>query len=347
LIGDLFHLASPRLVAAFRSRKRVVLAAVALQGLALTLASFSPRLEDFRLAFLFGAASFYWIFCSIAGPAWQSWMGDLVPPPERGRFFAQRNRLTQVITFAALLIGGAVLQLRPDLTGFLILLGLGTLGRGLSFFFISQQTDVPPPELDAPAVSFRTFLGAMHRNNFGLYVLYASVFSFAVNLSASYFTPYMLEELNLSYLEFMALIAVMVGTKFLAAPVWGRWIDRSGSRKPLVAACAVFCLPPLLWTVSQSYPYLIALQIVAGVAIGGFELGSFNFLLENTAPRDRTRFVAYYEVLTGIGVVAGAVAGGLILRYAAFQGLAPYFAVFLASGLLRVFVSALLLPRLR
>jgi MFS family permease len=347
LIGDLFHLASPRLVALLRSRKRLVLAAVALQGLALVLASFSPRFSDFRLAFLFAAASLYWIFCSIAAPAWQSWMGDLVPPPERGRFFAERNRVIQIVTFAALLAGGAVLHVRPGLEGFLILLGLGALGRGLSFLFLARQEDLPASELGAPAVSFRAFLKAMHRNNFGIYVLYASLFSFAVNLSASYFTPYMLEELKLSYLEFMALIAVMVGTKFLTAPFWGRLIDRHGSRKPLIGACALFCLPPLLWLASQNYLYLIALQVVAGIAIGGFELCTFNFLLENAAPKDRTRFAAYYEVLTGVGVVAGAVAGGLILRHAALPGLTPYFAAFLGSGVLRVFISALFLPRIR
>jgi len=347
LIGDLFHLASPRLVAAFRSRKKLVLACVALQGAALVLAAFSPGLGRFRLEFLFVAAALYWIFCSVAAPAWQSWMGDLVPKPERGSFFAERNRVAQIATFAALLAGGAILHFRPGLTGFLVLLGLGTLGRGLSFFFINRQTDAPAEELGSPPVTLRSFLAAMHRNNFGRYVLYAALFSFAVNLSASYFTPYMLEELKLSYLEFMALLAVMIGTKFVTTPAWGRWIDRHGSRKPLVAAGAVYCLPPLLWLVSQSYPYLIALQVVAGVAIGGFELCSFNFLLENTEPKDRTRFAAYYEVLTGIGVVAGAVVGGFILRYATLPGLTPYFAAFLGSGVLRVLVSVLFLPRIR
>lgn len=329
-----------------RSRKQVVLGAIALQGFSLMLVAASPAMARFRLAFLFAAASLYWIFCSLAAPAWQSWMGDLVPTESRGRFFGQRNRIGQIVTLLALLLGGAILQWLPGLEGFLIVLGLGTLGRGLSLIFVSRQEDRPAVELEATQVSFRAFLAVMHRDKFGRYVLYAALFAFAVNISASYFTPYMLEELKLSYLHFVALLAAMMGFKFIATPYWGRLIDRHGSRRPLVMSCILFCLPPLLWLISQNYFYLLTLQIVAGVGIGGFELCSFNFLLENSDPQNRTRFAAYYEVLTGLGVVAGALTGGLLLRYPPME-LKPYVAIFLISGLLRLALSAWFLPGLK
>jgi MFS family permease len=317
-----------------------------LQAVILALMPLAPRLGFSPLGFLFGATSLYWIACSIAVPAWQSWMGELVPTSDRGRFFAERNRISQLLMFAALLGGGFILQALPNAQGFAVVLGLGVVGRllALSFFRLHRDIPLPPPE-DASATLGR-FLRGINRTKFGRYVLFASFFAFAVNLSASYFTPYLLTELKFSYLEFVALLAVMIGARFLTAPAWGRLIDRHGSRKPLAVACLLFCLAPLLWTLSQNLPYLIFLNVVSGIAAGGFELCSFNFMLENTAPEERTRFAAYHELFTGLGIVSGAVAGGLLIRYAP-SGFSPYFMAFLASGALRAFLAAVFLPRLR
>lgn len=310
----------------------------------------APVFESWRLWFLLLTNILYWVFWMAITPAWQSWMGDLVPEEGRGRYFAKRNRIVQMTTFVALVLGGWLLH---RFETFLILIGLGTIGRLLSLFFVGRQTDLPEKPAGGREVSFVEFLQTVHRNNFGRFVLFIAFFGFAVNISGSYFIPYVLEELRFSYLQLMSLFAVLIAFKSLTVPVWGRLSDRYGSLKLLGLASVLFCLTPFLWIASKNYLYLLSIQTVAGVAIGGFELCSFNFLLDGTEPRHRTRFAAYYQVLSGVGIVVGAIVGGLLLKQAPFgaaaAGAAPaaYLAVFLVSGSLRFLLCLVFLPLIR
>jgi MFS family permease len=349
VIGDLCQLGTSALVRFAGSRKRLILWGIAGQAIFLALAALLPLWPGQRLAGLMLFSILYWSCWMAITPAWQSWMGDLVPPSERGLYFGLRSRLIQIVTFASLVAGGGVLFLfqgKDASRGFWIILGLGVLGRLLSLAFIGRQTDVPDSESSGARFSFGDFLQNLHRTNFGRFVLYVSLFAAAVNISGSYFVPFVLEELGLGYGAFMAFLAILFGVKFLTIPVWGRLSDRYGSRKVLALSCIFFCLPPLLLTVSRNFWFLTGVQVVGGIAIGGFELCTFNFLLDNTAPEHRTRAAAYYQVLTGIGIIAGALCGGLILKYAPF-GWNPFAVAFLVSGILRVLLSLGLLPRIR
>ena len=47
---------------------------------------------------------------AIAGPAWFSWMGDLVPKEKRGKYFGKRNRILQAVTIITMLTAGFLLD---------------------------------------------------------------------------------------------------------------------------------------------------------------------------------------------------------------------------------------------
>jgi MFS family permease len=348
LVGALAQLATPFLVGKCRSRKNLVLAGVAGQSGMLLFFALSPFLGERRLIFLLLMAILYWIFWMITVPAWESWIGELVPERKRGEYFGKRNRLIQLVMFGALIAGGWVLDLfeGDSYPGFLLLILFGLLGRIGSLAFLSRQTEPRDTAGDGRGMSFFLFLKSIHRHNFGLFVLYIALFAAAMNVASPYFIQYMLEDLRFSYLEFMAAFAVMIGVKFLTIPLWGRLADRFGARKLLVPASLLLSLVPFLWLGGRSFFFITAIQIFAGLAIGGFELCSFNFLLDCTRPGERTRFAAYYQVLMGVGIVAGSVIGGLLLKYRFFT-INIYLAVFVLSGLLRLLFSVFFLPRIR
>lgn len=349
VIGDVSQLGTMRLIAVLGSRKRLVSMGIGLQAFALFGMTFVPRLPSFRVFFLLVACILYWVAWMVITPAWQSWMGALVPEDSRGAFFARRNRIVQSVTFVALICGGVILHAFPgeaSTRGFLILIKLGILGRLLSLLSIGLQKDIPDSSKKSNVFSFGDFLKTLHRHNYGRFVLYTALFALAVNISGSYFIPYVLEELHLSYVHFMILVAVMVGAKSLTLPVWGQLSDRYGSRKLLALSCGLFCLPPLLVALSPNFYYLAAVQLVAGLGIGGFELCSFNFMLDGTAPEHRTRSAAYYQVLTGLGIITGALIGGFLLR-TALLGRNVYVSVFVVSGTIRVLLSLIFLPLIR
>jgi len=54
--------------------------------------------------------SFYYLFGSIAGPAWNSWMKDLVPEKSLGAYFSKRTRYTQTLNVIFSLIVALLLD---------------------------------------------------------------------------------------------------------------------------------------------------------------------------------------------------------------------------------------------
>ena len=79
----------------------------------------------------------------MALPAWFSWMGDLVPERDRGRYFGIRDRAINSVGIIAVLVGAFVLDILKTrgfaLLGFAILFGLAFLFRFISYFYLRKQ----------------------------------------------------------------------------------------------------------------------------------------------------------------------------------------------------------------
>ncbi len=58
------------------------------------------RIAVYSVLVLLAAA---WLLASLASPAWTNWMGDLIPRRIRGRYFALRGRLSQLVSIFAVI----------------------------------------------------------------------------------------------------------------------------------------------------------------------------------------------------------------------------------------------------
>jgi len=351
LIGSISQLATASWVKRIGSRKMLVLFGVGAQGLLLLMLGIVPSLGALSLGFCFLITTLYWTSWMNHQPAWQSWMGELVPQGIRGRYFAERNRLIQLVTFLSLVAAGWILnefQKIPSQTayGFLLLFTVGALGRVLSGLAIGRQKDLPILPEKETSLSIRQFLQKISHTPFGRFVLFSTLFAAAINLSAPYFIAYLLEGLRFSYLQFMILMAVMAGAKYFFLPLWGRFSDRHGSQRLFILSSLLSSLLPFLWLPSSHFNYLILVHLYAGAVWGGFELCSFQFLLDATAPENRTRLAAYYETLTGVGMVIGGILGGWLLK-SSLLGAQAYLVLFFLSGIVRMGLSLGFLGRIR
>src|SRR4029079_10801231 len=68
-------------------------------------------IEGAAAAGVFVAASLYWAASQATGPAWNTWVEEIVPRRLRTRFFACRARVSQACTLAGFITGGVALQL--------------------------------------------------------------------------------------------------------------------------------------------------------------------------------------------------------------------------------------------
>jgi len=339
LVGAAFQLVTPAAVRRLGSQRRWVVLCAAAQAASfapLVIAALAGRLSR---PVLFFAAALYWGFGMATGPAWNTWITQIVPRPIRSRFFAVRARWSQVAVLAGLIAGGASLQAgvgsqRPLLI-FAALFGTALLARAVSSRFLASQSEpagVAPDSLRiSPGAFWATFRNPAH----GRLLLFLIWLQMAVHISAPYFTPFMLGPLKLSYGEY----AVLTGTSFVARiaamPALGSLAHRAGSRRLLWIASLGIVPLPALWLITQHFAWLLLVQVAAGIAWGAFELATLLVFFDDIPDRQRTSVLSMFNLANALAVVIGAGAGSLLFRAFGPQ-LAGYAVLFVVSSCLRI-----------
>jgi hypothetical protein len=329
LVGAALQLLTPGGVRWLGSHRRWLVTCAWLQAAAFLPLIAAAPLGWLPLEAIFAAAVLYWAAGLSAGAAWNSWMVPLIPSKIRPRFFARRAQLVQGSLALSLAGGGA-----PVIEGFGLLFALAFVARGISARFLSLQSDIPPEPDDDGIYRASRLLRSLRHGPAGRLFVYLISLQLAVYIAAPYFTPFMLQRLELSYAGFVTLTAAAFVSRILFMPVIGVLARQHGARR-LLALSGIAVVPlSAMWVVSSSFPYLLLLQIVAGVAWGTYELAVLLLFFETLDGRDRLALLALFNVANAGAMVAGSLVGGLMLSVLGAHPLA-YAAVFLASSLLR------------
>ncbi len=358
LAGAVFQLVTPLAVARMGTNRGWVIACTSVQALSfIPFAAWAIR-GSASLTELLVAAAVYWAAGMAGAPAWNAWMGTLIPEGMRTAYFANRNRLGQFGVFVGFVLGGLILQWGEGrgvtLLAFAGLFIAAGLCRAVSTMMLAhcRELDRPSPSRDvarreepaAAAGRVAALGGTLRRlasSPSGPLVTYLWALVFTAQFSAPYFTPYMLRERGFSYHAFMLVVATSFLAKALILPALGRLGSRIGSLGLLwLGGLSVIPLS-LLWLASADVPYLVAVQVLAGSCWAAWELAVALLFFDAVPQRDRTGVITIYNLGLAIATVAGATAGGLLLRTLGEDSRA-YFAVFAASSLLRLATVPLL-----
>lgn len=346
LFAALAQLKSADLTERFKSRKLVVNFLVLLQAVTLLVMGVMAYLKVTSIVAFIVMAVLFAVFAALANPAWASFMVDLVPVDKRGEYFGWRNKNLGYTIVGSTFLAGYILHRMETFDifdGFAIVFGLAFFCRIVSWFFLEQMYEPPLHYGKEHYFTFFRFLSKLKKSNFAQFVLFVSLMSFSVNLSAPFFAVFMLRDLSFSYLLYTMATIFTTITLYTTMNRWGRHADKVGNLKIIRFTTPLISLIPILWIFSQNTIYLFAVQIFSGFLWAGFNLCSTNFIYDAVTPEKRTRCVAYFNVLNGIAVSLGAILGGLMLPH-----LPPLFghnilSLFLISGLLR-FVIAIFMP---
>lgn len=348
--GALGALLSLRLLKRATARRPLVVAAAAAQAatlLALAAGEAAGVVDPVRLIV---ALCLYHLFGQAAGTAWSSWFGDLVPPEERGRYFARRQRWVHLATCTALILAGVALwALEPPIgtarggTGFAAIFAVAALLRLASAALLRAT-----PESEFRGMTGRHRLAQFLRTERGRGVLrllaLGGGLQFAVYLCAPYFTPFMLRDLELTYLGYTLATVTVVLVKFATLPGWGRQVDQHGPRPVYAAAAFLVALVPLPWLFAGGLAWVVPAQALSGFSWGAFEIASLAMLIEQGNRRTRAQLFATQSVVNGGALLLGGLGGAALVGL----GGGDYRLAFAASALGRLLIAvaaARLLPR--
>ena len=340
-VGSLGPLASLLFLSKLRSRKPLVVGAAFCQALVLLALGVADYAGVSTPMTLLAGACAYNVFGQAVGTAWASWFGDLVPSSVRGTYFARRNRWIYVVTCVGLFAGGGVLQFVEPASaaelaggggsGFALIFGIAALAR---FVSVALHAMTPEPAFRGTASSTRaaSFLSTERGSAVWRLLGTCAALQFVVYLASPYFSPYMLEELSFSYIEYSIAGVVVVAAKVLFLPTWGAIVDQSGSRAVFML-CALFtALVPVPWLWAEGLGWVLVAQALSGLTWAGYELSLFCLLIESSYRGVRSQIFALQSVMNGIAQLLGGLAGALLA--ASLHDLRILFAISLIGRLL-------------
>src|SRR5262245_64177233 len=141
-------------------------------------------------------------------------------------------------------MSGLILYLSGDVShraGFCLLFSLAALARYASTYFLKQMDEPPHRRDPASDFTFLMFVARFRESNFLKFVVFSACLTFATYLSAPFFAVFMLRDLQLSYLTYMALQVCSSFASLVAQHEEDRKSTRLNSSH-LGISYAVFCL---------------------------------------------------------------------------------------------------------
>jgi MFS family permease len=136
-------------------------------------------------------------------------------------------------------------------------------------------------------------------------LLFQVGFQFALPL----FTIYTLRDLGASPLWVSLIVVSSSIAQIFTYPIWARWNDRYGWIKTMIWSIAIMSSSPFLYALTTTLWPLLLFNLVAGFGWAGYNLVSFNALLQTCPSGAREGGIAYYNMLmNGIAAVLPLVA---------------------------------------
>jgi MFS family permease len=276
----------------------------------------------------------------LGGPAWWSWMADLVPSERRARFWAFRHSFVSVASLIAVIASGFILDAFPDprtpggsFVGFAIVF---TFAAFMGSADIILHLWVPEPKTEGRGGGsgvMSRILEPFKSRDFLWLTAAMGIWTFSIGLVGQFGLVYLREVYHVGYSAMAALMIAGTLGGSVAGILWGYVIDRVGARNFGAIMMMVAPLMGLFWffikdaVVTIPLPFFnnpVVYQPLLLLTVGGFFGGLFYSgvalsqisLLSALSPvKGRTMAMAVHWSVVGLLGATGPVSGGLVLDW--------------------------------
>ena len=323
------------LVERLRRRRAIVTWAAGIGRSILLAATVAPFLGPRAgIITLIVSIALYQAMAAVAGCAWNSWMRDLVPETEFGRFFGRRAAATTALATALALVCGLLIdawkRIAPDHAVlaypalFLVSAALGLFGVWL----LSITPEQPMPQAVQRTLMLPLLAAPFRDGNFRRLIVFQSSWNFAANLAAPFFAVYMLKSLGYPMTTVIVLTTASQLSNLAALGLWGNLIDRFSNKAVLEVSAPLFLACTLAWTFTgipwmqpMTLYLLFALHVLMGIATAGVALASGNIAMKLSPAGEATAFLAASSVVSATCAAVAPVIGGLCADFFAAHAL--------------------------
>lgn len=307
----------------------------------------------------------------IADSSITTWFGAMIPTQIKGIYFSTRQTLfTVAALFYSLCVSVALRFLGSHPNRYTILFCFGVLFGCIDILIYLGAR--PPASCVYPYVASPNAKGSLnvaqllkpfHDTRYRNYLLYATSWSFAVNLAAPYFNVYLLQEMHasLGIQTILQQILPYIATILFMRRI-GRFNDSFGYKPMLLLSSYALSLTPLIWLFTTPYNYgIVAIaNFLAGIFGTSIDLAILSLAIFLAPHQDRTSYLASKNVSASLlGFVPATLLGGWLsdrlqpvlsqanLHFFPGHTFTAFHVLILISCTLRLMATAFFLTRLR
>lgn len=277
------------------------------------------------LVFVSAITAVFAISRAAAETARVPWVQEYVPGAMQGKYTATNNIFTSLAGFLAVAVAGYVLGLSHDLSGFMLLMGVGVLFGFICVWLTSFIPGGAPARPIAGERPRRNLGEALRDKNYLFFLIGVGVIIIATTPIGSFLPLYMQEEVGLAAGNVVLLQLGSLLGGLVTSYLWGWAADRYGSKPVMLSGInlRMVAMPLLLFVPAVStwsLPAALAIYFLLGAADMGWGVASTRLLYVAVVPPEKKGdYLALYSAWIGIIGGLSQLGGGWVLD--ATQGL--------------------------
>jgi MFS family permease len=250
--------------------------------------------------------------------AWTAWMGDLVPGAVRGRYFGWRSAVCAMAATCSSLAAGLVLDAGKSHGSAGVALAALSLAASVAgavtTLLLRKQHE--PVALPPEPPSLREALTPMRDPRLRRLLAFQVAWSAAGGVALAFYPLHMIGSLRMGFARLALYNAGIAAARMVAAPLWGRTLDRSGARSVILLCALAQAFSPVIWLFpaeGRLWP-LVLDAAVSGAAMAGLSLATFSLPIALSAARERSFYVAAVAAAAGLATSGASAAGGALIK---------------------------------
>jgi len=324
ILTNIFQLISVWLVRKYQNRRAISIVTSLIARFALVIIGLLPFFFTGLggVEVLIFLLSIHYLFGSISGGSWNSWMKDLVPDSVLGKYFSHRTRLMQIVSVTSNLMIAFLVDFIKNhypeyVTNSYFIMVLTGAVVGLLGVYLLSRADEPTPQ-PAHGNLLKQLVKPLKDVNFRNLMVFNSFWAFALNLAVPFFTVFMMKTIGLSLTYIMALAILGQLSGIFSVKMWGRYADRY-SNKTIINICApvyILCILAMAFAAApaaQMYSVLILvlINIFSGISTSGINLALNNIGMKLAPQEDATAYISAKNIIISFFSAIAPLVGGL------------------------------------
>ena len=253
---------------------------------------------------------------ALISPGFSVWHLQFIPQNIRVKYFSFLSMTNGIIVALFNLIGSAIVDrfgsLGLEKWGFAVMriIAFGVLLYDL--FLLSRMKEEPYPQSEKKTSLSDVLIKPFKETRYLRVVAIAVLWSTIANATGSYFSVYLLRDVEASY-SFINLVNMMnIPILVLTTPVWSRLLRRFSWLKTCNIAIFIYAFQYLFLgfinkgNVVWLYPTVMVFSYVMAV---GINLSFTNIPYINIPEKNQTIFIGFYTTMNNVGALLGVTFG--------------------------------------